>query len=431
MATSKTRDIAKILGKSERANPTNVAFSISGGGGGGGSGSGVTNADSIGLFAAAPDSGTLHYAKNTKALYLYDGNEYDRVFSGPNESLTFDSSLSSEPIISAVGDSAFTLRVSAAPDREGFPITYSFQTVPETPIQLDSAHQVIDSSTADAGIFHLKATTKQHLGDFLFRGIATDGTHKISSTATIRISAGWAGAWQAIDFTSGAVETYGTATSNIASNVFTGGTIAAEGGYSHLPGSTSNYYAMDGAEAQIQNSNFTLIMHWKDGKAYSSTTDFRHTTNPNRHLYDWAGGNPFVRQDGGSDGDNIWLVSNTNLNATQTTLHNQGSTGGWGSVLVARGTATGPFELLEFNALTGALVTDSFTNTDANFGAGGVAGPLGNDTGHVFFGVSARRGGYYSDVGGGSVRQVALYASALTNAQISTLVTNNISNKVV
>jgi hypothetical protein len=56
---------------------------------------------------------------------------------------------------------------------------------------------------------------------------------------------------------------------------------------------------------------------------------------------------------------------------------------------------------------------------------------LGNDTGHVFFGVSARRGGYYSDVGGGAVRQVALYSSALTNAEITTLVTNNISGKVV
>ena len=95
----------------------------------GGGGSGVTNADSIGLFDVAPDSGTLHYAKDTKALYLFDGSEYDRVFSGPNESLTFDSSLSTQPIISAVGDSAFTLRVSAAADREGFPISYSFTTL--------------------------------------------------------------------------------------------------------------------------------------------------------------------------------------------------------------------------------------------------------------------------------------------------------------
>ena len=183
----------------------------------GGGGSGVTNADSIGLFDVAPDSGTLHYAKNTKALYLYDGNEYDRVFSGPNESLTFDSSIPGTTVKS-VGDSAFTLRISAKPDAEGFPISYSFKTVPETPIQFDSAYQVVDSSTADAGIFHIYPTTKKHFGDVTFRGIATDGTHKISSSGIIRIADGWAGSWSAVDFTSGAIETYGTATSNIASN---------------------------------------------------------------------------------------------------------------------------------------------------------------------------------------------------------------------
>ena len=395
----------------------------------GGGGSGVTNADSIGLFDASPDSGTLHYAKNTKALYLFDGSEYDRVFSGPNESLTFDSSIPATTIKS-VGDSAFTLRISAKPDAEGFPITYSFVTVPENPIQFDSSHQVIDSSTSSAGIFHIKPTTKNNFGDVTFRGIATDGTHKISSSGIIRIVDGWVGSWSAVDFTSGAIETYGTATSNIALNVRTGSTYTQEGGFYHLPGSTSNYYAMDGAEAKILNSNFTLIMHWKDGKVHASTTDFRVYT-PNRHLFDWNGGAAFVRQAGGSDGDNVYLTSSGATNNPQTTLHNQGSTGGWGAVLVARGTATGDFELAEFNALTGALVDESYTNADNNFSAGGFAGPLGNDTGHVFIGTATTKGGYGADTGGGAVRQFALYETRLSNAEITAAIISNISTKVV
>jgi len=421
---SKIRDIADILGATEAANPDNVALGTGGGGGG------VTSyANAAALPTSGNTAGDLAFTTDKKAMYNWDGSEWDRIYSGPNESLTFDSSIPATTIKS-VGDSAFTLRISAKPDAEGFPITYSFQTIPENPIQFDSAYQVVDSSTANAGIFHIYPTTRKHFGDVTFRGIATDGTHKISSSGIIRIADGWAGSWSAVDFTSGAIETYGTATSNIALNVRTGSTYTQEGGFYHLPGSTSNYYAMDGAEAKILNSDFTLIMHWKDGKVHASTTDFRQYT-PNRHLFDWNGGAAFVRQAGGSDGDNVYLTSAGGTNNPQTTLHNQGSTGGWGAVLVARATATGDFELAEFNALTGELVDESYTNADNNFAAGGFAGPLGSNTGHVFIGTATTKGGYGADTGGGAVRQFALYETRLTNAEITTAILNNISTKVV
>lgn len=185
---SRSRDIARILGRTEAENTTNISL----GAGGSSSGSGVTNADSIGLFAAAPDSGTLHYAKDKKALYLYDGDEYDRVFSGPNEGLTFDSSLASTTRIQtrflASADSDTTLRISALPDAEGFPITYSFETSPSSPIQLDSAISIIDSSTSSGGIFHIRPSSKQHPGAFTFRGIATDGVHKIASSTIVTLA---------------------------------------------------------------------------------------------------------------------------------------------------------------------------------------------------------------------------------------------------
>jgi hypothetical protein len=177
---SRNRDIAKILGLTEAENTGNVSL-----GAGGGGGSGVTNADSIGLFAAVPDSGTLHYAKNTKALYLYDGNEYDRVFSGPNEALSFTTSLASTSTVSP-GDSA-TFTVLAASDFEGFPITYSYETVPSNPVGLDSA-----SGTANSGVINNNDGTFNLYGasgidsaaQFTFRAKATDGTH-VSTTSSV------------------------------------------------------------------------------------------------------------------------------------------------------------------------------------------------------------------------------------------------------
>ena len=183
-----------------------LSITASGGGGGGS----VTNADSIGLFEVSPDSGSLHYAIDKKALYLYDGNEYDRIFSGSNETITWDSDLSSIGILSdlsgvirrdlGVTDSAITTLIfSAAEDFEGFPITYSYEMVPSHPLQLDSAYGddsgsggkgLIDSSTHPTRprISFLPSARDSHEGSFLFRVKATDGTHVISTSTTISLA---------------------------------------------------------------------------------------------------------------------------------------------------------------------------------------------------------------------------------------------------
>lgn len=199
---SRSRDIAIMLGVTEVQNTSNLSLFASDGGG-----SGVTNADSIGLFAASPSAGSLHYAINTKALYLYDGAEYDRVYSGPNETITWDSDLTSSgdlngPIRRDLGvtDSAITTLIfSAAEDFEGFPITYSYEMVPAHPIQLDSAYGddsgsggkgLIDSSTHPTRprISLLPSARDSDEGSFIFRVKATDGTHVISSSSTITLA---------------------------------------------------------------------------------------------------------------------------------------------------------------------------------------------------------------------------------------------------
>ena len=198
---SRSRDIAAFLGKTEAANPDNVALGTGGGGGA------TSYANAAALPTSDNTAGDLAFTLDKKALYNWDGAEWDRVYSGPNESLTWDSALPvgaslNGPLRISLGssDSAITrLNFSAAEDFEGFPVTYSYQMVPSYPIQLDSAYGddsgsggkgLIDSSDHPTRprISLLPSATPAHAGDFIFRVKATDGTHVISSSSTITLS---------------------------------------------------------------------------------------------------------------------------------------------------------------------------------------------------------------------------------------------------
>lgn len=190
---SKSRIIAGNLGASSGASDT---------------GGGVTI---YANFAAMPTSGNtagdLAFTTDKKAMYNWDGAEWDRVYSGTNETITWDSDLTSSgdlngPIRRDLGitDSAITtLTFSAAEDFEGFPITYSYEMVPAHPVQLDSAYGddsgsggkgLIDSSTHPTRprISLMPSARDSDEGSFIFRVKATDGTHVISSSTTITLA---------------------------------------------------------------------------------------------------------------------------------------------------------------------------------------------------------------------------------------------------
>src|SRR6056300_109415 len=80
---TRVRTLASILGQSTVAS--------TGGGGGGG----ATSYDSAGLLPTSGNTaGDLAFTTDKKALYNWDGAEWDRVYSGSNETLTWDSALS-------------------------------------------------------------------------------------------------------------------------------------------------------------------------------------------------------------------------------------------------------------------------------------------------------------------------------------------------
>jgi hypothetical protein len=191
---SKIRDIAEILGVTETSNTSNAALITAAEAGGGG---GATSYDSAGALPTSGNTaGDLAFTTDKKALYNWDGSEWDRVYSGPNETLTWDSALSATYIfdgqqrqidISDSSDISFTVAANA--DFEGFPITYSYQTVPADPVQLDSAAFGGDGISQSGGTFTLRCSSRDSdEGDFTFRAKATDGTHVITSSTTISLA---------------------------------------------------------------------------------------------------------------------------------------------------------------------------------------------------------------------------------------------------
>jgi len=193
---TKVRSLASILGQST------VASTGSGGGGGG-----ATSYDSAGALPSSGNSaGDLAFTLDKKAMYNWDGTEWDRIFSGPNETLTWDSALPSainlkgaQRVAFGIGDSSQSiLNFSASADAEGFPVTYSYETIPSNPVQLDSAFGggigLIDSITHHSRprITLLPSMRDSDVGDFTFRVKATDGTHVITSSAIITLKFGLA-----------------------------------------------------------------------------------------------------------------------------------------------------------------------------------------------------------------------------------------------
>ena len=135
------------------------------------------SAQSYANLAAFPSSGNtlgdLAVAQDTKALYVWDGTEWDRVYTGANEILNWDTEPNTE--YAGAPSSNISITVSAS-DPDGFPVTYSYDTNPTNPTQLQSVSE-------SNGVFTLSLTSTA--GQFSFRPKATDGVHVISKATTV------------------------------------------------------------------------------------------------------------------------------------------------------------------------------------------------------------------------------------------------------
>jgi len=176
--TSKTRLLANLITNTGDVKSTSLD-NASGGGGA------TSYANAAALPTSGNTAGDLAFTLDKKALFNWDGSEWDRVYSGPNETLTWDTPLAASTGL-VLNGSQQVIEVAAAADKEGFPIEYNYELSPAAPQQLDSSFTIIDS---DNGRFTIKPTTNiDRAGTFQFRATATDGTHVISTTTTAALA---------------------------------------------------------------------------------------------------------------------------------------------------------------------------------------------------------------------------------------------------
>lgn len=140
-------------------------------------------------FAAFPSTnntlGDFAVAQDTKALYMWDGTEWDRVALGVDESPFILTEPATSLALSSIGNTSTVTMV--AQDPEGFDIIYDidYNTSGNTlPAQLASA-TTIDQST---GVYTFTPSTQaSDAGSFIARLIASDGVKSITRLTTVSL----------------------------------------------------------------------------------------------------------------------------------------------------------------------------------------------------------------------------------------------------
>ena len=144
-----------------------------------GLGGGVTEyANAAALPTSGNSLGDLAVTADTKAMYMWDGTEWDKVYLGPDMIPEFTSSPLTSYNLTSGSNTIITV---AATDPDGFPITYSYDTNP--------TNQPQASITNNGGTFTLvPSSNTSHAGSFTMRFKATDGVHVTTKSSTIALA---------------------------------------------------------------------------------------------------------------------------------------------------------------------------------------------------------------------------------------------------
>ena len=141
-------------------------------------GASVTAYANFAAFSNGTAEGDFAFAQDNKALYVWDGTEWDRIYHGSNENPL----VTTEPnaLYSLAIDGTATTANFVATDPEGFPIEYSFSTNP--------ANQQQATITNTGSTFTITPTTNPaNGGEFDLRFQATDGITTTTRTSTVAL----------------------------------------------------------------------------------------------------------------------------------------------------------------------------------------------------------------------------------------------------
>mgnify|MGYP003636001409 CR=1 FL=1 len=134
-------------------------------------------------LAAFPSTGNtagdFGFATDTKAIYTWDGTEWDRIYTDTNAVPEWTTA---PPATANLDDGGTaTTQTVVASDPEGFPIEYSYDTNPS-----NQAQATISQSSNTFTI--TPSTTPADAGDFILRYKASDGLHSTARSTTYSLA---------------------------------------------------------------------------------------------------------------------------------------------------------------------------------------------------------------------------------------------------
>jgi len=140
---------------------------------------GITSVGNYAGLPASPNETDLAWVQDQKALYVYDGTEWDRFYTDTNATPDW----TTEPPTSSflAKDGTATVQTVAASDPEGFPIEYSHDTNPS-----NQAQATISQSN---NVFTITPSTNtSNEGSFTLRYRASDGIHSTSRSTVYELT---------------------------------------------------------------------------------------------------------------------------------------------------------------------------------------------------------------------------------------------------
>ena len=159
---------------------------------------GATGADgsatSYANLAAFPSpgntNGDMGFATDTKTVYVWDGTEWDRVYTGSQTTPTFTTDPPASLLLNTDGSNSVV--TVAATDPEGFPISYEFDGVSGANSYSESSlPPQITSLTKSNGVFTFTPSTSQsNSGTFTGRFKASDGLQTTAKSTLFQLSFG-------------------------------------------------------------------------------------------------------------------------------------------------------------------------------------------------------------------------------------------------
>ena len=160
------------------------------GGAAGASGSPTSYANLAAFPSSGNTDGDMGFATDTKAVYVWDGTEWDRVYTGSQTTPSFTTDPPATLLLNTDGSNSVV--TVAAADAEGFPINYEFDGFSGSNTYTESSlPPQITSLTKSNGAFTFTPSSSQsNSGTFTGRFKASDGLQTTAKSTLFQLSFG-------------------------------------------------------------------------------------------------------------------------------------------------------------------------------------------------------------------------------------------------